>query len=259
MNRSKILLFPLVLSVLQLFGHDDRYECNHKHHQFVQDEWSEETRRNTATEFSDPILISLGFNCTTATNIQQNNLRTFAFPFDWMCSSLEGLCALLENDFQDFLTPAYLYKKDGSNIVINKKYNLGFWHDFPTYEENGEHWVVPNWAEAIPEVSLKYQRRIKRFYDALNSGKTVYFFRSACPRHWALSSIPQTKEMVIKLQTILQNKFPNSNFILVVIGENTDTYYNTHWNMPGVRNFYMQDSGMPHEWTRIFKELKLIQ
>lgn len=251
------LFLPLLaLSPIQLFAHDHTFECNHQHHQFIQDEWDKETSRAFDVEFPEPLIISLGFNCTPATNIQKNNLRTFAFPFDWMGCSLEGLCALFESDFKDFLNPAYLYKKAGSNIIINKKYNLGFWHDFPSDGPNG---IVPNWAEAIPDIALKYQRRIDRLYEALNSDRTIYLFRSACSRHWPLNSCLQTKEMVIKLRDILHNKFPKANFTLVVINEGPDTYYNTPWNIPGIKNFYMQNYDMSHEWTRIFKELKLIQ
>lgn len=259
MNLSKILLPLLTFSVSQLLGYDNESECNHQHHKLVQDEWAKETKTNLATEFPEPLIISLGYNCQTATNMQKNNLRTFAFPFDWMGCSFEGLCSLLENDFQDFLNPAYLYKKDGSNIVINRKYNLGFWHDFPTYQSNGRDWVVPNWVDSIPDVTLKYQRRIKRLYKALNSDRTIYLFRSACSRDWILGSILQTRDMVIKLQAILQNKFPKAHFILVVISEKSDVYYNMNWDIPGVKNFYMQDFGMSHEWTRIFRELNLIQ
>lgn len=236
MNLSKKLLLLLTLSAFQLSSHEKQ------------------------VEFSETLIISLGFNCTPAMNIEKNNLRTFAFPFDWMGSSLEGLCALLEDDFQDFLNPAYLYKTDEGNIIINSKYNVGFWHDFPTYKNNnGQDLIVPNWVEAIPEIFIKYDRRIKRLYKALNSDRTIYLLRSACSRHWPLSSILQTKETVIKLQTILQNKFPNANFTLVVIGEDPDTYYNTDWDIPGIRNFYMQDYQMPHEWTQILKELNLLQ
>ncbi len=259
MITSKTLLSLLIFSNLQLFSCDSGAGCRHHRYQLAQDDWSEETTRTHATEFPEPLIISLGYNCTTATNLAENNLRTFAFPFDWMGCSLEGLCALLENDFQNFLNPAYLYKKDKSNIIINKKYNLGFWHDFPIYQSNGEDLIVPNWLDAVPNVASKYQRRIQRLYDALNSNRTIYLFRSACSRWWPLGSILQTKEMVIKLQTILQNKFPNANFTLIVIGEKPDTYYSTNWNIPGIRNFYMEDYGLSHEWTRIFRELKLIQ
>ena len=131
MNLSKVLLSLLTLSALQLSSYENESGCNHKHDQFIQDEWTKEITKILDIEFPEPLIISLGFNCYPAQNIQENNLRTLAFPFDWMGCSLEGLCALLEDDFQDFLNPAYLYKNDQGNIIINSKYNFGFWHDFP--------------------------------------------------------------------------------------------------------------------------------
>lgn len=206
--------------------------------------------------FSEPLIISLGFSCTVADMLRDNNLRCLAFPFDWIRSSLHGLCLLLNDDFLDFLNPHYLdFEK---TFILNRKYIITFHHDFPAWKTIGRaDYLKENYLEYLKDVEVKYKRRIKRLYRALNSGHTVYFFRlSSCTKPWNLDTVPQTQNEVIQLRDILLKKFSHCNFTLVVI--DNDNNYKIDWKMDRIKNFYIQDPMSKDEWIKIFKTLELI-
>jgi hypothetical protein len=207
--------------------------------------------------FTDPIAISLGFSCTTSDMLRIHNIRCAAFPFDWIRSSFDGLCNLLQDDFLDFLNPEYLTFEN--TFIFNRKYTLTFHHDFPAERTEGRvDYLKENYLDFIGDVSGKYQRRIERFYEVLNSGRIIYLFRlSSYTRPWNLDLSFQTKDRVIKLRDILSNKFPNCNFILVVIDSTEE--YKTDWQLDRVKNFYIQNVMSKDEWGNIFKTLGLIQ
>ena len=188
--------------------------------------------------------------------LRSNNIRCTAFPFDWIRSSFNGLCNLLKNDFSDFLNPQYLTFE--TTFILNKKYTIAFHHDFPAERTEGRvEYIKENYLDFLEDVSKKYQRRIERLYNVLNSEKRVYFFRlSAGTRPWNLDLNPQTKDEIIKLRDILSAKFPMCNFVLVAIDTSED--YKTDWHMDCVKNFYIQNPSSKDEWNGIFKILGLI-
>lgn len=203
--------------------------------------------------FPDPIIISLGYSCTVADMLRSNNLRCFAFPFDWTRSSFQGICDLLHNDFSDLFNPEYLSFE--TTFILNKKHTIAFHHDFPASKTVGRaDYLKENYLDYVPDVAAKYQRRIDRLGRALKSGHSVYFIRlSSGTRPWNLDSLKQTPEEVIKLRDLLLNKFPHSNFTLVVI-DNDDSYKND-WNLDRIKNFYIYNPASNDEWAAIFKTL----
>lgn len=202
----------------------------------------------------EQLCISLGFNCTMALQLNNNQLRKRAFPFDWNITSLQGLCAAIDNHFADFLNPQYLTARTGPAYVpgiTNLKYNIAFAHDFPDVEG-----IAPsNYLDYLPDIQEKYYRRIQRFYNACNMAKKVYFFRTEF-WWWPLHSDVQNKENVKKLRDILAKNFPSDNWVLVVISN--DAQYKKDWKMPQVKNFYMSKEGTDNEWKSIFRKLSLI-
>lgn len=80
-------------------------------------------------------VISLGGDCTVAGMYRQLNLRTVAYPFDWMYSTFESVYKAFEDDFQHFLDPEALkIGSDGASII--DYYGLKFVHDFPTINDH---------------------------------------------------------------------------------------------------------------------------
>lgn len=79
-------------------------------------------------------LIPIGSHCTVALALRNSNIRTRAFPFDWMFSSLDRITNTIEDDFNSFLDPDFLHLSKDRKRIINK-YGLEFVHDFPTIKD----------------------------------------------------------------------------------------------------------------------------
>lgn len=97
--------------------------------------------------------ISLGERCLTAAALSKYGLRSTSGPFDWCFSSLEGVLALLENDFENFMDESNLIVDEENHRTFHdKKYKITYNHDIKVSLEND-----------YAEIKEKYQRRIRRF------------------------------------------------------------------------------------------------
>ena len=138
------------------------------------------------------MFISIGVNCDIATILRDKKLRTVSLPFDWILT-YNGIDEIIENDFQDFLTP------EGK-----KKYNI----DFPLF--------------TFPQDYAKLLERINRLKDILNNAnntnntkETIYFLRAGHEIHHcnhAKCDIKQTEILV----DVLKKHFPQLKFKIVV-------------------------------------------
>lgn len=104
-------------------------------------------------------VISLGFFCSTALEMERIGLREFSGPFDWVISDFDKVLELIKNKFEGFLDEKYLYqKKVNPSHYVNIKYNIRFFHDFDKYK---------SLKDQICSVKKKYSRRIERFYKRI--------------------------------------------------------------------------------------------
>lgn len=120
------------------------------------------------------IIYSIGRDCACASYLQQNGLRLTSGPFDWLTNAgFEDRFELMLNDFQYFLDkkdlkqmpkPTQFPADKNNDYYENIKNNLYFWHDFSADK---------SFDEAYPEVKLKYERRIKRFYENIKDKNKV--------------------------------------------------------------------------------------
>lgn len=102
-------------------------------------------------------VISLGFFCSVALELERKGLRDASYPFDWLISDFQGVIKVIENRFYDFLNVDFFSQnKECMHIFKNSKYNIEFYHDFTAYKPL---------ADQIDMVKNKYTRRIKRFYS----------------------------------------------------------------------------------------------
>lgn len=115
--------------------------------------------------------VSLGTACIVANKMENNNLKLFSGPFDWIVGSPERVHYLIKNNFKDF----FLYnnleiegKKDGKFLVRDKLNGLLSVHDFKGSETK----IARN---EYSEVMEKYNRRIKRFYDWCRRSEKALF------------------------------------------------------------------------------------
>ena len=101
-------------------------------------------------------IISLGFFCSVAQELDSLGLRNASYPFDWLISDFSGVIAVIDNHFKDFLSYESLAQmKVNPKYYINTKYALQFYHDFNAYDPL---------KKQLRGVQKKYSRRINRFY-----------------------------------------------------------------------------------------------
>lgn len=155
-------------------------------------------------------VISLGQNCSTATYMKRNGLRTFSAPFDWLDAgkaNLEAYIDLIENDFAGFLSRDSLVRRtegelaDGKHMYYDDiKLGVGVLHDFP---------INLSFDDAYLRVMVKYNRRIKRVYALASKSKHVLFVYSAITERLS-------RENIVAYAERLRAKFANRNVDLAV-------------------------------------------
>lgn len=154
-------------------------------------------------------VVSIGEDCACAMYLNKFLLRTRSYPFDWLCNaSFETRIDLILNDFDGFLLHDNMrwFSKPTSGLrdVKNENYedmatHFFFYHDFTAGIE---------FEEIYPIVREKYNRRIKRFYDAINNSKRVLLV------WWSRDKIIP-KQTIIKAQQKLSKKFGKNISLLI--------------------------------------------
>lgn len=211
------------------------------------------------------LLISLGYRCSTARQIQSHGWRKAAFPFDWNETPTDGLLKVLTDNFQffynfDYFKPHPIY----THSVLNTYYNILLAHDFPATAEKINHdgkevmhyFLVPDWEKFFPEVKEKYIRRIHKFNSLSKYTGKVFFIRTIYP-----AEDPLKFEQASQLKDVIRTKFPSLNFELIFI-EMSNKINNwipdndSHWNKIDTKKFIIQDYGFYSPDTeRVYKEI----
>lgn len=180
-------------------------------------------------------IVSIGGACNVARAARHNNLRTTAYPLDWMIVSLDALIAAFQDDFAHILVSEQMCESDDKKSVIDG-YGLIYIHDFPTVKntivpEDGEimpvHQLLPNWRDCISVVKAKFQRRLNRLLTLLHTGQPV-----ALVQYGEMGSM-QAEQFV----GLLKQKFPNAKVALAVIGATSE--FRQSWDISHVHNFYI--------------------
>lgn len=202
-------------------------------------------------------VISLGSACNVAGALRDNNLRTAAYPFDWIVSPFNSLYNALSDDFK------YLLKEDSLSIRLSDRYGIldyygfHFVHDFPVDRPNdsfakliGENHVTggiicDNWKDFLPAVKEKYLKRINRLKSLCLDTNFIYFIRHG----------DTTQNQAILLRDLLKIKYPFLSFELIILGQSKEI--DKQWNLNHIKNCYLNENE-PAEWTRLFQSLNLI-
>lgn len=104
-------------------------------------------------------VISLGFFCSTALELERYGFREASYPLDWVISPLAPALTLLESEFKGLLQPDQLSRDSERNdVVFDMGSGIAFFHDF-----NREQAV----EEQVNAVQEKYSRRVLRLYRAM--------------------------------------------------------------------------------------------
>lgn len=128
-------------------------------------------------------IIPIGFNCNTVMTLKNLNLRKEAFPFDWAITSpnliihalqdrckdlwnIECLRFVNETEHKGIHARMYVKSPTPTHIIYNFKYGIVFHHD------NN---AIVGMEEAVHLAKEKYDRRVNRLFQVLESSSRVLF------------------------------------------------------------------------------------
>lgn len=106
-------------------------------------------------------VISLGWFCSVAEELERIGLRSASYPFDWILSDWETVKAMIDGSFRDFLAADKLEQdKKTKNIYRHKERKcLLYVHDIDPYEDYGRQ---------ISKAQIKYERRLERLQSNIH-------------------------------------------------------------------------------------------
>lgn len=167
----------------------------------------------------EPLFVSLGSTCEVTHVLRGCGIRKAAFPFDWITTiDAENFLEILSRDFDLFLDESYLWVGNrGPGPLIHTYYHLEFLHEG---DFRGDLYL-PN----MEKFQAKYQRRIERFKKLASHKGKVFFIRSAYLHsmtdphryYYCADNLEITDEYAWRLYHILQNRFPNLDFTLIIV------------------------------------------
>lgn len=175
------------------------------------------------------LIFSLGEDCACTSYLRRFNLQEYSYPFDWLTKAdFFTRMDLLINDFDGFLEKenlaiiAYSYQK-----TINKhtddykdtKTDFHFYHDFDT--------KMP-FDKAFALVKAKYQRRIARLYQQIQSAQDILICWWSRDKHQDIDKVKASC-------TRLSQKFAGKNISMLLIesGKESQQFYPLNANGGG--------------------------
>lgn len=122
-------------------------------------------------------IFSLGNLCLASIQLEKNGIRPYAGPVDWVAShNLPDITALLRNRFTGFMDYEHLSVEGKSSdtlyLVKENYYNIYSNHDFYTHNN------FPPHLAAYPEIKAKYDRRVVRFLEKMQTSPKILFIRT---------------------------------------------------------------------------------
>jgi len=166
-------------------------------------------------------IFSLGEDCYVGFWLNQFNLRPFSGVIDWVRSpSLKDVNRLLNNRFKNFLELQNLsfvcYTPEGANnlIIRDNFYNMDSVHDFLSTVN------TPTSLSQYTEIKEKYNRRIQRFVNCMETSERILFIRSA-----------GTYEEVVELEKVLSNMVKHNFCILLILNGDSDEIREVDWGL----------------------------
>ena len=182
--------------------------------------------------------LTIGYDCSPAAALQQLNLRSFALPFDWIVSNINGLDNCFSTNFENFHKQlCFNYNK----TRLIDYYGFEFPHDYPlnfiSYDKNdvGEgvfaekkgECITDNWNDYYSIVLDKYTRRITRFKNIINDTQPII-----CLCRYNTTSVLLLQHLFVKYYNLTNIYFINSSSELFENDKikNIYTEKNNIWN-----------------------------
>ncbi len=190
------------------------------------------------------LAFSLGSNCEPTYQLRRHHLRRCAGPLDWFVAGpVKHLCEQLDQRFAAFMQLEHLEMirpLRTKYAVVDRLNKYVSYHDFSLYPDG-------QWQRGYPEFRAKLDRRVERFYAALEHGERLLFLRTHISREDAL-----------QLQTAL-SKHVKGQFELLVVNPAEETSYEDQWQLDGICSILMRKgktwSGCDEAWERVFQHI----
>lgn len=195
-------------------------------------------------------IFSLGELCFISIQLEKNGIRPYSGVLDWMGSpNLSSVSRMLRNRFEGFMDRQNMEcvgtAGDKLYLVQDKLYDIYSNHDFFIAQND------PKKLESYPNVKAKYDRRIKRFLEKVDSSKRLLFVRSG-----------GTYEEAGELRQVLDELVRNDYVLLFLNPGRADGIEENDWlldrvcsvNVPHVDKLW-NDSD--HLWKELFEGIEL--
>jgi hypothetical protein len=194
-------------------------------------------------------IFSLGDLCLASIQLRKLGLRPYAGVIDWMGSpSLSDVNRLLRNRFAGFMELQNLsiigYATEQFICVIDNAYNIVSNHDFST-DKN-----TLTYLTTYPEVKEKFERRIRRFLEKMETCKRVLFVRTE-----------GTYEEAAELQEVLSSLVKRDFRVLLINHTDVEGIVEDNWSLkkvcavqfPNKDKWYSNDD----YWNAVFDGIRL--
>ena len=181
--------------------------------------------------------VSLGYGCQVAWQLKANGIRSLSYPFDWFHTPFNGLVGFITLKGSNFLDVNQIsivgpYAGDpGCLQVVDLCYGITSYHDFSANPPFANYW----------HIKLKYDRRIKRFFDLLKSNKRILFIRQGDSRH-----------QIECLDALLQQIYPRLNYSILAVNDSEE--YKDKWGSERIKNFHIKQ--IPWVWQGDYQSWK---
>ncbi len=195
-------------------------------------------------------IFSLGQLCYISIQLEKNGLRPYSGVLDWVGSpNLSSVNRLLLNRFQGFMDRHQMEcigtAGDKLYLVQDKLYDIYSNHDFFVAQND------PKLLEAYPSVKTKYDRRVARFLEKVDTAERLLFVRSG-------GTYEEAKELLEILDDLVRNDY----VLLFLDPGQADEIEENDWplervcsvNVPHVDKLW-NDSD--HIWKELFAGIEL--
>lgn len=119
------------------------------------------------------IIIPFGYDCIPAQILEDGGIRTQSMPFDWIFASPKSIKDALDNRFENWFDSNkikhVIRQEDGHSYTSHE--------DYPIPDIDGLSRGIFNHHNLTdPKTVAAFNRRIKRFYEAIKSNESIVFF-----------------------------------------------------------------------------------
>ncbi len=159
-------------------------------------------------------VISLGFFCSVAKELEQLGLRDASYPFDWVISDFKGIIDCLCDNFEHFFDmESFCQHPIDKEYYINNCYKLWFYHDFSLYKPL---------AKQFGTFKRKYNRRIARFLAAI-AEPTLFIRYVQADDAASKDEVEYLEKNIVKIRQILKN-YNSKNELIIIANESLNIH-----------------------------------